>query len=355
MKKRVVSIECLRILAMMMVVMLHYLGKGNLLPDLLGDMGSNGYVAWGMESLCIVAVNVYMLISGYFLVNTQFRFSRLIELGFQVLFYSILVSVVLLAVGVIGKDSLTFNRLLEMVFPVQMEHYWFITAYVIMYLFAPFISLGIKQMEQKQLRHIILALLVFFSLSKSILPVDLKIDNKGYDGLWFLCVFLVAAYIRLYGIPFLEKGKLRAVCCYLAGCGAIFAITFLVRAVYMKTGSLDHFVQDAYHYNHIVNLFAAVGLFYTFLNMKLSTEGIFAKFIYGVAPCSLGVYLLHEQLEIRYLWPKWLGANAEGSPVWFVLRAICSVLLVYALGTMIDWLRMKLFACVKKCGEKLWF
>ena len=34
MKKRIVSIELLRILAMMMVVMLHYLSKGGLLTSL---------------------------------------------------------------------------------------------------------------------------------------------------------------------------------------------------------------------------------------------------------------------------------------------------------------------------------
>ena len=80
MKKRIVSIELLRMLAMMMVVMLHYLDKGNVLPALTDEMGLNGYVAWGLESLSIVAVNVYMLISGYFLVESGFKPGRLVEL-----------------------------------------------------------------------------------------------------------------------------------------------------------------------------------------------------------------------------------------------------------------------------------
>ncbi len=353
MKKRVVSIECLRILAMMMVVMLHYLGKGKLLAGLLGDISLNGYVAWVMESLCIVAVNVYMLISGYFLMNAQFRMGRLMELICQVLFYSIFVSGGLVIAGVTELQNLTLNRLLELIFPVQMEHYWFITAYVTMYLFGPVLSLGVKQMERKQLRNTILALLVFFSLSKSILPVELKIDRKGYDGLWFLCVFLVAAYIRLYGISFLEKRKARAFGCYLAGCAAIFGITMVVRQVYLSTGSLDHFVQSTYHYNHIVNLCAAVGLFYTFLNMNLPTEGRFARLVYGVAPYSLGVYLLHEQIEIRNLWPFWLGATTQGNPVCFILRAVLAVVVVYVTGTIIDRFRGMLFDFVKKTAPIL--
>lgn len=348
MKKRVVSIELLRILAMMMVVMLHYLGKGKLLPALTGEISLNGYVAWGMESLCIVAVNVYMLISGYFLVNSRFKPGRLVELLCQTLFYSILVSVVLMAVGIISVDSLTINRILEMIFPVQMEHYWFITAYVIMYLFSPVLSIAVKNMEQKQLRNTIIALLLFFALSKSILPVELQIDKNGYDGLWFMCVFLVAAYIRLYGIPFLAKSKRRAFLCYLAGCVGILVVTFVVRAFYLKTGSLDHFLKTAFDYNHVLNLFAAVSLFYTFLNMQLSTEGKLAKVVYAVAPYSLGVYLLHEQLEVRYLWPQWLGATLEGNVVLFVLRCILAVVVVYIVGTAVDALRSVLFRGVSK-------
>ncbi len=351
MKKRVVSIELLRILAMMMVVMLHYLGKGEILPALTGSMSLNGYVAWLIESFCIVAVNVYMLISGYFLVYSGFKASRLMELVCQVLFYSILVEVVLLALGVIGTKQLAINRLLELVFPLQMEHYWFITAYVVMYLFSPILSTALQHMEQKQLRNTIIVLLVFFGLSKSVLPVQLAIDENGYDGLWFMCVFLVAAYIRLYGIPFFEK-KGRGLLCYLAGVAGIFGITLLVRAVYLKTGSLDHFIKTAYDYNHVLNLLAAVGLFYAFLNWKLSTQGRLAKVVYAIAPYSLGVYLLHEQIDLRYLWPQWFGASAEGNAVVMILRCVFAVVIVYIAGTLVDMVRAILFQTVSKVFKK---
>lgn len=37
--------------------------------------------------------------------------------------------------------------------------------------------------------------------------MKLETDNQGYDVIWYLCVFLVAAYIRLYGIPFYRTKK----------------------------------------------------------------------------------------------------------------------------------------------------
>ncbi len=353
MKKRIVSIELLRIIAMMMVVMLHYLGKGEILPELTGEITGNGYVAWVMEALCIVAVNVYMLISGYFLVNSNFKVSRLVELICQVMFYSILVELFLLATGSISTDVLAINRILELLFPLQMEHYWFITAYIIMYLFSPILSTAVHHMEQKQLRNIIIALLVFFSLSKSVLPVQLVIDNKGYDGVWFICVFLIAAYIRLYGIHWLEGSKVRGLLCYIVGVVGILIITFLVRAVYLKTGSLDHFVKTAFHYNHIINLFAAIGLFYTFLNIKISTEGKLAKMVYKVAPYTLGVYLLHEQIDMRYLWPQWLSAGAEGNVGIFMIRCLTAVIIVYVIGTLVDILRRFLFKRISDIIQKV--
>lgn len=354
MKKRVVSIELLRMLAMMMVVMLHYLGKGNLLSDVTQEMSLNGYLAWGMESLSIVAVNVYMLISGYFLVESGFKPARLVELICQVLFYTILVPVVLVSCGIISAEGFTIYHLLLNILPVQMNQYWFITAYVIMYLFSPILSTAAKSMKQEQLKFTIIALLLFFSVSKTILPVELAIDNRGNDCVWFLCVFLVAAYIRLYGIPFFagEKGFTRGILCYLAGCVAIFCLTFAVRAVYLKSGSLDHFIKIGFDYNHVLNLLASVGLFYAFLHMQLSSEGLPARIIYAAAPYSLGVYLLHEQLQIRTLWPQWLGATAEGNALVFVIRCIGSVVLVYIMGTLVDAIRARIFKGVKMIKRK---
>lgn len=353
MKKRIASIELLRILAMMMVVMLHYLSKGGLLTPLTEEFGPGAYTAWLLEAFSIVAVNVYMLISGYFLVESGFKPGRLAELICQVLFYSLLVPLVMMAVGVLEPGQLTVYRLLQYLLPGQMVHYWFITAYLIMYLFAPVLAVGVKQLGRRQLEVILVLLLLFFSVSKSVLPVQLEVDNQGYDGLWFLCVFLVAAYMRLYGIPFLQKGK-RALLCYLAGCLLICGLTMGVRLVYLRTGRLGNFIHAPYDYNHILNLFAAIALFYAFSNWKLSGEGLAGRLILRIAPCTLGVYLLHEHIELRTLWPLWLGATLECGLPALIIRALCGVLLVFTVGILVDMARGTLFKLVKRVFRSLW-
>ena len=57
--------------AMIMIVCLHYLSKGGLLGSpSRADMTVTGYTIWFVEALCLVAVNAYVLLSGYFGANT---------------------------------------------------------------------------------------------------------------------------------------------------------------------------------------------------------------------------------------------------------------------------------------------
>jgi len=116
----------------------------------------------------------------------------------------------------------------------------------------------------------------------------------------------------------------------------------------LKTGSLDHFVGSAFHYNHIFNLLAAVGLFYAFLRMDIPADKLMSKLICRVAPYTLGVYLLHEQIDMRNLWPGWLGVSSEGNVLLFAGRALFAVLTVFVVGILVDMLRMTVFQLVTK-------
>lgn len=345
-KKRMANMELLRILAMMMVVMLHYLSKGGVLPDMKGHLTMNGYLAWILETLSIVAVNVYMLISGFFLTESRFKCSRLLQLWCQILFYSILVPVVLLAAGILKPQELSIYKLLQYVLPVQMGQYWFATAYVILYLMTPILRTAVKNMKRSQLKMTIILLLVFFSISKSILPVRLETDALGYDAVWFFCVYLCAAYMRLYGLNWFQSSR-RGVMGYLCSCCGILGIALVIRLIYLTTGRLEDFLTATYHYNHILNLLAAISLFYAFYHWRIP-EGRAADMICRIAPYTFGVYLLHEQVELRMLWPGWLGASAEGNPLIFAGRCIGSVLLVLLAGLLVDMIRGAIFGWIGK-------
>jgi len=343
--QRMANLELLRCIAMMMVIVLHYLGKSELLVDLTEEsLGSVGTAAWFLESFCIVAVNAYMLISGYFLCMSTYKVSRLIKLYLQVWFYSVGVGVLAIATGIFPRQEVTIHDLLTFVFPVSMEHYWFITAYVFLYILLPFMGGALRRMTKGQMQIALGTLLAVFCVLKSVLLVRLEKDLQGYDCLWYLCVFVTAAYLRRFGLPFLQKMK-NSLLLYVGGCVAVFGLTMGLRQVYLRTGSLDRILGIGMEYNHVLPFLAAVGLFGLFALLKVGERA--GTFINKIAPYTLGVYLLHEHIGLRYAWQNWLGAEwvlqHEGVAGILALAAgtLAAVTVVFGAGILFDMLREK--------------
>lgn len=356
---RQANMELLRCLAMMMVVVLHYLGKGELLADLSKDsIPLKGGAAWILESLCIVAVNLYMLLSGYFGWKSSFKPSRLLRLYLQIWFYSMTVGVVSYLVWGYPKDTSGTYFFLKLLFPVSMEHYWFMTAYVFLYLLLPFVGTAIRRMNQKQMKTVTAALLVVFCLVKSVLPVRFETDQKGYDVLWYLCMYVVGAYLGRFcagsemkasipkasipqvSIPKDSAQKAGWLLLYLAGAGAVLGELFLLHRVYVSTGKLGMLLTVSIEYNHIFTFAAAIGLFRFFEHCRIN--GKVSDVILKISPYTLGVYLLHENIGVRYRWQEWLGAGKTDGVLSLVLWTICAAVVVFAAGVLADFIRSSL-------------
>lgn len=344
--KRQANFELLRIVAMMMIIVLHYLNKGEMLTAYTTDRSAVNYAAHLTEAFCIVAVNCYVLLSGYFLVESAWKPGRVVSLAAQILFYSVLIPVILICAGVISAGELSVYDWLNFVLPVETEHYWFATAYLVMYVLAPFLAEGARRVEKRTLQVVIGILVLYFSVWKSILPVRLATDRYGYDFGWFVCLFLIAAYIRLYGLPKLERRR-NAVLLYAGMCLGIFLLTAGVAAAAGKVAALEYYTDMPTTYDHILCLAGAIGLFMVCKDTGLP-EGRLTAVIRGLAPYTFGVYLVHEHLLVRYEWTQWLGVdNVRGSWL-FVPHMIGCVLVVYVTGTAADFARQRIFDGIRK-------
>ena len=76
MKKREMNFELLRIVAMCMIIGLHYLDKGNVLGKFVEIQDAKDYVPWIFEAFFFCSVNVYVLITGYFLVEKEIKIKK---------------------------------------------------------------------------------------------------------------------------------------------------------------------------------------------------------------------------------------------------------------------------------------
>ncbi|MBD5496098.1 MAG: acyltransferase family protein [Lachnospiraceae bacterium] len=342
---RMANMELLRIVSMMLVVILHFLWKGDCLEPLSqSDIPYYSYLAWGLEAFAVVAVNIYMLLSGYFLIESRFKVKRLLTLLLQIWFYSIGIGIVAAVFGYMPDGGFSIYYLVQLCLPVSTNHYWFMTAYVFMYLFTPVLSQGIKKLTKKQFQIVLFLMIFTFSAIKSVTPVRLAADMNGYDCIWYLCIFMVAAYIRLYGFPFF-KNCARSLIIYLISAACIFGISFLLRLVYLKTGKLMNILDICYDYNHILVLTASVALFCAFCRIEIKNRTL-GRVICRIAPYTLGVYLWHEHIAIRYEWTGWLYGiiKKPDSAASLIIAMLIAVVTVFVIGILLDMLRSLLFS-----------
>lgn len=349
-KKRQVNFELLRIVAMFMIIALHYLVKGGAAVSYVENGAAANYAAWLVEAFCIGAVNCYVLISGYFLVESEWKPGRVASLFFQVLFYSALIPLLLILIGEVSPRSLGIYDWIGYLLPVDTEHYWFATAYLLMYLFAPLLAKGIRQMEKKELQVVLVLLLFFFSAVKTFVPVAFVTDHKGYDFGWFLCLFVLAGYIRRFGFSWLEK-KANAALLYVVSSLGIWGLSMVSGRLGERIAAFTCYADMPYTYNHLLCVVSSVALFYLFKDSTVR-EGKFAALVTALAPYTFGIYLLHEHLLVRYRWPEWLGTERVAGSFGFLPHMVGCVVLVYVVGTVVDFVRAWIFEQIARVGKR---
>ncbi len=350
-KKRQANFELLRIVAMFMVVVLHYISHSGTLLQLGVPAGKVQIAATLIEALNIVAVNVWVLISGYFLSETGFKIKRIIILLAQIYFYTLCISFVMMLTGVytMNQDNSVY-KIVQYLFPVESEHYWFATSYVLLYVLAPVLNAGIEKLKRNQLKAVIFGLLVWFSFIKSVVPVVFATDHFGYDFGWFICLYLIAGYVKKYDVTLFYNAK-YSLAVYLISVFVIFAAVLALHQINLTTGGFIYFCEVPFHYNFVFCLTGALGIFSFFRFMKIK-EGAIANVIRNIAPYTFGVYLLHEHIEIRDRWLVWLegifGTVPQDSVIFYILHLILCVVIVFCAGIFVDWIRGIIFLFIKR-------
>ncbi len=274
-----------------------------------------------------LGVNVFVLISGYFMVNSTFKLKKAISLFIQVSFYSVIIYCVLCICKVV---PFTFGELIASVFSITTNQYWFMLAYFVLYILSPYINKLIKACNQKEHLILILILFVFQASVKNLLVSSLS--NVG----WFIMLYLIASYIHLYPNKITDNNKI-ALPVFI-----ISLLTIIAASVFFKT--------SLYGMKNIVLVICSLSMFCTFKNIKM--ENI--KAINIISSATLGVYLIHDNRLMRaLLWPKLLNTPLHATFDTFIIFAIVSVIGVFVLCTLIELLRQLLFKLVGKLAVKI--
>ena len=337
------NIELLRVISMLMIVTLHYMYQGGVLHT-LQFTDANFALSWLIESFCYVSVNCYVLISGYFLCKSSFKLRKVIDIIIEVVFYSV---GIYLLFCVLGVETFSVTTLITgYLFPIIHGEYWFATVYVVLYLLSPYLNKWLQALDKKEHQKLIALMALVFSIIPSVFffaGENLGVSS-GYSLIWFIFIYIVSAYIRLYGI------KIKNIYLLL-----IFVISCLVTfgMKYCQLALLGNELWDLYRYSSITVLPGSVALFMLFVNMKPKSHKVWLFF----GKTTFGVFLIHTQYIMRdkILWKqliKPLDYCYSNTGV-FLLHMIISVLLIYVVCSLIDYLRILLFGFVEKAYLRL--
>ena len=331
---REANLELLRAIAMLMVVIMHALGHGGVLEQL--RFGSLQYfLFWLLSTLCQVAVPCFVLISGYFLIESDFKPSRIVRLLIQVLFYSIISA--LFRMTFLDKQ-ISLSVVLHGFFPITSGEYWFITQYCILLVISPLLNRIAHQLTESEYRRTILYLSLLYSIIPTFLFWSRSFFSDGYDLAWFILLYFIAGYMRRFG-----KRIARGGCWYLLislfGVGTRVSIGLLANRLTGSYAGAGLF----YGGNSILMLISSVSLFSVFLDIKIINVN-YNHIINRLASCSIGVYLFHNSTAIReVLWgrlnpPKYIQ-NFLYEFFWILVISVA----IYCFGCLIEAFRQFIF------------
>lgn len=329
-RERNSSFELLRIISMLLIVMHHYSIHSDF--DFMIPFSLNLYFA---QCLCMggkLGVNLFVLISGYFLCKSEFRLKRLLKLELEVIFYSILIGILFF---IISPERESINNLLKEITPLRSNSYWFYNTYFVLILFCPFINKFITSLEKEVFEKLLLSIFILWVLIPVVPTVpSLEISKLG----WFIFLYLCAAYIRFYQNNFKFSNKTFI----LLGIGS-YILVLLSVICFDLLGFIDKRFQIKFDYflpmNSILIFSSSIMLFIGFSKIHLDKNRI----INCLSSTTFGIYLIHDNHLVRsFLW-KDLFRNKEFLiSKYFLLHAFVAICLVYFICTAIDLIRQYL-------------
>lgn len=348
-KERNLSLDILKILSMIMVIILHTKTYG--LKGVSFEISSELYwIVNTLQIFSLIAVNCFVLISGYFSNITPPEPKKLLKLWVQLEIFSVGIYFILNIIPNIGNDFAFGNFLLQ-VFPILSDQYWFFTCYFVLMIIAPYLNRFINTMGQREFKK---CLLVFLGLFVVIPSINVFGDNfdtsNGYSAVWFVILYLVAAYLRRYPLPKKPYGIFYI-------CISVFSVLAYAVLDYASQ-YLDLFGQARdiiYRYNSLVIFLAAVSLFLFFVNHPIKTEKLWGKLITKISAVSFSVYLFHEHPKIRpLLWDKTIKLfETVNSVPMYLLRLLISIVCVFVVGAVLGWLISLLINSSEKIFNKI--
>ncbi len=331
-EERNYGVDALRIVAMFMVVLLHVLGNGGILEGL--QYGSFKYqLVWLLEIAAYCAVDCYALISGYVGVKSRYKYTNLALIWLRVVFYTFGITLIFQLFSI---NDLTGYDWKKACFPVLFKDYWYVTAYVVLFICMPVLNIAVNNLKQKQLFIVLIFTLLLSSLLPMFTGIDIMSLKLGYSAGWLMILYMVGGYIRLYE-PFKRVRTLVWGLLYIV----VILVTWLLKNV-TTTKALNAGGNAIVSYTSPFIVVSGICLVLLFSRLRVAPR---AKKIIGFfAPMSFSVYIIHSfYLISKNMIAEHFVALTNLPTVVLLIAVLGSAIVIYVVCSIIDMLREYVF------------
>lgn len=320
-KERDSNFELCRLLCMLYIVMGHLLANTTLIS-------CDDALSKGLRSIFHVGVPVFIMISGYYGINRKTKgFLNIMLLSSFYITCGIIVSLV-------GEGKIfAIKDTLSVLFPFSMGKYWFISTYIALFLFSPYINKIMEILSQREhlLLLLTLAFVVFFQ--GGILSNGL---GGGKGILTFCLAYTLGRYIKMYSRCDFSFKKILF--CYI-----LLSTVFLLTVVFAPIILAKPINKLFMGYNEIGLYLMAFIFFLMFRNLKFKST-----IVNKMASSVFAIYLIHCNDNICcYVYQEfdYLGQYFDASSFWIYL--IVYGVIICFVCIMIDFFRKLLFCFIK--------
>jgi len=279
-KKRNSSIELLRIIAEIGVILLHYNNSGQAF-DLVQDHSLNWYSLYFTESFFICAVNLFIIISSFYLSSTNKRkLSKVAEFLIEVVFFRLLTYC--LSVFVTGELFFNWKRLIECFFPVN----YFVILYSTLYILSPYLNTLLDKLNIVQIKRLLLISFILFSIETFM--VDILNHFGNYNGMSTIGIhgsqegYTIVNFILLYIFGYSIRKGILNINTKSAFFGSLLCILIIYITVIFGGG-------QAWNYNNPLVIINAICIFSLFNNFQF-----YNKYINEISKSAFTCFLFHN-------------------------------------------------------------
>lgn len=296
---------------------------------------TSSFLRFFFESLSIVCVNVFVLISGWFGISPSVRsFCNFI---FQCLFFLVGIYIVFLLCGL---TSLSVKGIAGCL--VMLNWNWFIKAYLGLYIIAPVLNAFVNNAEKRAFQKVLLSFFIF-QTTYSWISGGAVFFEGGYSTMSFIGLYLLARYVKLHQF---SKNVLPPPIHFLSIFGIITIILTIVSYTSVWIG-LPMISGKMYSYVNPLVIISALSLLLFFEGLKIKS-----KLINFCAVSSFAIFLLHTNPNVCEPYFKsfvlWIYDRFDG--VVCLLIIFFFLLMVGVIAILIDQVRKIIWNIIsKKC------